>query len=214
MRPLPLVGLKNGQLVAGVYLATDGVKRVDNCKTANGMERDMFDTMTTTKIIGGLCGTFLVFLLGGWVAETIYHSAEEGHGDEIVQGYKIEVADTAAAPVEAAPEVDFAVVMASADAAAGEGLFKNCRACHSLEADKNGAGPSLYGVVGRAVQAAAGFNYSGSLAAVADVWDAEHLNGFLADPKNYAPGTSMSFKGLSKVEDRANLIAYLDSLDG
>jgi cytochrome c len=178
------------------------------------MERDMFDTMTTTKIIGGFCGTFLVFLLGGWAAETIYHSAEGGHGEEHAQGYMIEVAEVGGEAVEAEPEVDFATVMASADAAAGEGVYRNCRSCHAIEAGKNGTGPSLYGVVGRAVSSEAGFTYSGALVAVADVWDVDHLNGFLEDPKGYAPGTKMSFKGLSKAEDRANLIAYLDSLDG
>ncbi len=174
----------------------------------------MFDTMTTTKIIGGFCGTFLVFLLGGWVSETIYHGGG-GHGDDHAQGYVIEVADAAGGePAEPEPEVDFSVLMASADAGAGEKVFKNCRSCHALEAGKNGTGPSLYGVVDRTVGTEADFNYSGALVAVADVWDTDHLNGFLEDPKNYAPGTKMSFKGLSKPEDRANLIAYLDGLDG
>jgi cytochrome c len=203
---------KNGQLVAAVYLATSAVKRVDNLKTANGMERDMFDTMTTTKIIGGFCGTFLVFLLGSWAADTIY-GAEGGHAEGDAQGYMVEVADASAAPAEAAPEVDFAVVMASADAAAGESVFRNCRSCHSIEDGKNGTGPSLYGVVGRQVDTEAGYSYSGALEAVADIWTPEHLNGFLADPKGYAPGTKMGFKGLKKIEDRANIIAYLDSLD-
>ena len=57
------------------------------------------------------------------------------------------------------------------------------------------------------------FEYSGALSEVAVVWDAETMNRFLADPKGYAPGTSMSFNGVRKIEDRANLIAYLDSLD-
>ena len=174
----------------------------------------MFDTMTITKLVGGLCGTLLIFLLGGWAADSIYSSTVEVHGDEQVQGYKIEVAETGAAPVEAAPEVDFSVLMASADAAAGEGVFRNCRSCHSIEAGKNGTGPSLYGVVGRQVDTVAGYAYSGALEEVVDVWDADHLNGFLTNPQGYAPGTKMSFKGLSKAEDRANLIAYLDSLDG
>lgn len=201
-------------MVAGVYLATDGVKRIDNCKTANGMERDMFDTMTMTKLIGGFCGAFLIFLLGGWAAETIYHGAPGGHGEEHAQGYMIEVAEVGAEPAEAEPEVDFATLMASADAAEGEKVFKNCRSCHAIEAGKNGTGPYLHGVVGRQVDTATGYTYSGALEAVVEVWDADHLNGFLADPKGYAPGTKMSFKGISKAEDRANLIAYLDSLDG
>ncbi len=174
----------------------------------------MFDTMTMTKTLGGLFGAFLIFLLGGWASETIYHSAEGGHGDGQVQGYMIAVEDGDAPAAEAEPEVDFAVVLASADATAGEGVWRNCRSCHALEEGKNGTGPSLYGIVGRPVDAIADFNYSGALEAVADVWTPEHLNGFLEDPAGYAPGTKMSFKGISKVEDRANLIAYLDGIGG
>jgi cytochrome c len=74
-------------------------------------------------------------------------------------------------------------------------------------------GPSLYGVVGRDVGSVDGFNYSGSLSAVADVWTPENLNAFLENPRGYAPGTSMSYNGMRNIEDRADLIAYLDSLD-
>ncbi len=70
-----------------------------------------------------------------------------------------------------------------------------------------------YGVVNRDVGTAEGFGYSGSLVAVADVWTPENLDQFLEKPKSFAPGTSMSFAGLKKPADRANLIAYLDSLD-
>lgn len=101
-----------------------------------------------------------------------------------------------------------------ADAAAGERVFRNCRACHSLEDGKNGTGPSLYGVVGRDTGTLDGFNYSGSLVAVVDVWTPEQINDFLVDPKGYAPGTAMGYNGLRSPTDRANLIAYLDALDG
>ena len=175
------------------------------------MGRNMFDTMTLTKIVGGFCGTFLVFLLGGWVAESIYHGGGHGEGE---QAYVIEVPDSAGAEEAVAEvEVPFAEVFAMADASAGEGVFRNCRACHSLEPGQNGTGPTLYGVVGRAVDAVEGYSYSGALEQVADVWDPEHLNGFLENPREYAPGTKMAFNGLRSVEDRANLIAYLDTLD-
>ena len=173
----------------------------------------MFDTMTMTKILGGVCGSLLIFLLGSWVAEEMYHVGGKGHGDgEHAQGYKIEVAE-AGGEVEVVEEVDFSVYMASASVEDGEGLWRNCRSCHALEAGENGTGPTLYGVVGRDVGAVAGYTYSGALVAVADVWDADALNGFLADPKGYAPGTKMGYKGLKKPEDRADLIMYLDSLD-
>ncbi|MCO4847647.1 MAG: cytochrome c family protein [Yoonia sp.] len=173
----------------------------------------MFDTMTMTKVMGGACGALLVFLLGGWASETIYHGGAGGHGDE-VQGYKIEVAEAEGDSAEPEEEIDFAVVMASASASDGEGLWRNCRSCHALDAGNNGVGPSLYGVVNRAVGEEPGFSYSGSLKAVADVWTPENLQAFLENPKGYAPGTAMGYNGMRKVEDRANLIAYLDSLGG
>ena len=67
--------------------------------------------------------------------------------------------------------------------------------------------------MGRDVSSVDGFGYSGALVAVADVWSAENLNAFLENPKGYAPGTAMGYNGMRKIEDRANLIAYLDSLD-
>ena len=176
------------------------------------MERDMFDTMTMTKILGGLCGTLLIFLLGGWAAELIYHGG--GGHDDHEQAYVIEVEGGEAEEVAEEMEVPFEQLYAAATADAGEAVFRNCRACHAVEAGQNGTGPYLHGVVGRAVGAAEGFGYSGALSEAADVWTPEELNAFLEDPKGYAPGTSMSYNGLRDPEDRANLIAYLDSLDG
>ena len=174
----------------------------------------MFDTMTMTKIVGGLCGMFLIFLLGGFFAEFIYHPAES-HDGEQHQAYTIPVegADDHGEE-EMAEAVPFAEVYAAADAAAGEKIFLPCKSCHSVEDGNNGAGPHLFGVVGRPAESVDGFNYSGSLVAVADSWTPENLSGFLENPKSYAPGTKMVFKGMSDVEDRANLIAWLDSLDG
>ncbi len=169
------------------------------------MERDMFDTMTMTKLVGGFCGTFLVFLLGAWLAEEVYHSG--GHYGE--QAYVIEVADAGGEAEEAVEEVPFDVVFASASAADGEGLWRACRSCHALESGQHGTGPALYGVVNRPVQFYDDFNYSGALIEAADVWTPDALNGFLENPRAYAPGTAMSYNGMRSVEDRANLIAYL-----
>ncbi|PVA07487.1 c-type cytochrome [Thalassorhabdomicrobium marinisediminis] len=170
----------------------------------------MFDTMTLTKVIGALCGTLLVFLLGGWAAETIYHGG--GHGEH-EQAYVIPVAggDEGEEPAEEGPA--FEEFYAEASAADGESLWRACSACHQLEDGANGVGPHLYGVVGRDVASVDGFNYSGSLIAVNDVWTPEELNHFLENPRGYAPGTAMTYNGMRKIEDRANLIAYLDSLD-
>ena len=169
----------------------------------------MFDTMTLTKFFGGICGTLLVFLLGGWAAEEIYHAG--GHGD-YAQSYVIPVAAGEAIEEEVEEGPPFAEVFAVADAGAGETLWRACSACHKLEDGANGTGPHLYGVVGRDVGMVAGYNYSGSLKAVNDVWTPDELNLFLENPKGYAPGTAMGYNGMRKIEDRANLIAYLESI--
>ncbi|NNE87927.1 MAG: cytochrome c family protein [Silicimonas sp.] len=171
----------------------------------------MFDTMTMTKLLGGFCGAFLVFLLGGFAAEFIYHQAES-HDGEHHQAYTIDTGAEEA--TEEVAEVPFGEVFASADAAAGERLWRQCQACHKLEQGANGTGPYLTGVVGRQVASAQGYAYSGSLVEVADVWTPENLNGFLANPKGYAPGTKMAYNGMSKIEDRANLIAWLEGQGG
>lgn len=173
----------------------------------------MLDTMTLTKILGAFCGALLIFLLGKWAGETLYHVGAGGHGEEHAMGYAIETGGDGAAD-EPEEEVDFATLLASADAGKGEKVFSKCRACHKVEPGANGTGPTLYGIVGRPVDSVDGFAYSGALEEVADVWTPEHLDGFLANPKGYAPGTKMSFAGLKKPEDRANLIAYLETLGG
>ncbi|MGZ9810964.1 c-type cytochrome [Pseudoroseicyclus sp. H15] len=172
----------------------------------------MFDTMTFTKVLGGFAGTFLVFLLGKWVAEEVYHV---GSHDGDVQAYVVEVPEEGADTGEVADEgPTFEEVYANADPAAGEGVFRNCRSCHSIEPDTNMTGPTLYGVVGRGVDTVAGYSYSGALEEHADVWTPEVLNAFLTDPQGFAPGTKMSYAGLRSIQDRANIIAWLDTLDG
>ncbi len=174
----------------------------------------MFDTMTLTKTVGALCGALLIFLMGNWAAESIY-SMGGGHGDEHAQGYVIDTGAEEggdAASADAGPS--FGELLLAADASKGEKVFGKCKACHKLEKGENATGPYLYDVVGRTVDTAEGFGYSGALEAVADVWTPKNLYAFLENPKGYAPGTTMGFAGLSKSEDRVNLIAYLDEVDG
>ena len=168
----------------------------------------MFDTMTITKAVAGFCSALLIFLVGGWIADTVYLP----HGPAPV-AYVIDTG-AAEAPAEAAePEVvDYDALFAAADPAAGEAQWRNCRACHALEAGRNGTGPYLLGVVGRPIGTAQGFNYSGALNQIGDVWTVERLSLFIENPRGYAPGTTMAFAGIRDRTARVNLIAYINSL--
>ncbi len=161
------------------------------------------DTMEINKIVGAVCGALLLYLGVQFFSSQIFFEAE--HGDEHHYAYSLEVAEEGGEPEE---QVDFATVMAEADPARGERVFNKCKACHALDGS-DGTGPHLNGVVDREVASVAGFNYSGSLKPVADVWSPENLSHFLENPKGFAPGTAMGFAGLRAVEDRAAVIAYL-----
>jgi len=169
--------------------------------------------MTLTKVVGAVCGSLLVLLLGKWAAETLYHVGAGGHGEEHAQAYTIDTGSEEAAGAET-ETVDLVAVLAAGDADKGAKVFSKCSACHKLEKGANATGPYLHGIVGRAVDAAEGFSgYSGALEKVADVWSPEHLYAFLENPKGFAPGTKMAFAGLKKSEDRADLIAYLATIN-
>ena len=92
-------------------------------------------------------------------------------------------------------------------------MFRKCQACHKVEDGQNGVGPHLYGVVGREIAAVDGYSYSDALSGKDGAWDAAALDAFLANPREWAPGTKMSFAGLRKEDERANVIAYLNSID-
>lgn len=166
----------------------------------------MFDTMVITKAVAAFCGALLVFLLGNWAALELYVPRNAN----APQAYII---DTGAddEPVEDVVVLTFDEAYEIADAAAGSRLWSQCRACHALEEGRNGVGPYLYGIVNREIGDVAGFNYSGALSQAGDVWTPEILSAFIENPSGVAPGTSMNFRGISSVEDRANLIAYIES---
>lgn len=169
----------------------------------------MFDTMTLTKAVAGVCGALLIFLLGTWAADTIYGKPKAHGEEEVAQAYSIDTdaAETTEVAAEEAP--DFTAIFAAADAAAGEAVYNKCKACHKLDGT-DGTGPHLNGVVDRAKGSIAGFGYSAAiLALTSETWSQDKLYAFLKNPKGYMPGTKMAFAGLPKSEDRANLIAYL-----
>ncbi|ABD56781.1 c-type cytochrome [Jannaschia sp. CCS1] len=167
----------------------------------------MFDTMTITKVGGAVCAALLVFLLGGWAAEELY--AIDNHSEDHVSGYRIALPDDDSPAAEPEPEIPFEEVYAVADAGAGERLWRQCSACHALNAGQNGVGPYLAGIVDRPKHSADGFDYSDALLALEGAWTPENISSFITNPRAYAPGTSMSYGGMDDVEDRANLIAYL-----
>ena len=119
-----------------------------------------------------------------------------------------------AAPVEgggggeAAKPTNFA----AGDPAKGAETFKKCASCHSItQGGANGVGPNLYGVMGGKHGHMAGFAYSEGMVGKAGVWDFAAMDEWLASPKKYVAGTKMSFAGLSKPEDRADVIAYINA---
>jgi cytochrome c len=101
--------------------------------------------------------------------------------------------------------------LADGDAEAGKKVFNKCKICHTLEAGVNKVGPSLAGIVGRPAGAVEGFKYSEAMTGSGLTWDAATIDQYLADPKGFVPGNKMAFVGLKKEEDRANVIAYLQS---
>lgn len=170
----------------------------------------MLDTMTLTKATAALCIAFLVLLLGSFVGKEIY-KVDGGHGD-VEYAYAIDTGVEEVADDE--PEIDFNEVFASADAAAGEKLWRPCAACHKLEDGANGTGPHLFNVVGRDKGAVGEYSYSDAMASQEGAWTPENLNAFLESPREYTPGTKMSYNGMRDVEDRANLIAWLQGQGG
>ena len=123
-------------------------------------------------------------------------------------GYPIEGVVLDGGAAEADKPIDFSV----ADAVKGEQVFKKCAACHNADpGGANALGPALHGAMGGPIAAKAGFAYSDALKSVGGTWGWDNMSAWLANPKKFAPGNKMTFAGLSNPEERANLIAFLNS---
>jgi len=160
---------------------------------------DRFNTIAGWVLFAGIVA------LGGSILSTELFKSHEVHG-----GYPVEGA--AEEGGAAAAEEPFVVYMAKADAAKGEQVFKKCTACHN--ADQGGAnalGPNLWGIMGEPVGKGHGFAFSPALAGKGGTWTFDSLSEWLSSPKKFAPGTKMTFAGLSKPEDRANVMAFLNT---
>ena len=105
--------------------------------------------------------------------------------------------------------------LADGDAAKGEKVFNKCKACHAADSETNKVGPYLKGVIGRKIASVEGYKYSDSMkefAASHDVWDDATFLEYITDPKKDVPKTKMAFAGIKKEDQRADLLAYLKTM--
>lgn len=170
------------------------------------------------KIAGAVLLAGVIAMFCGITAEGLYAAGEGEHGAEAKRGYTIAGAETAApaggAAVAEEKPVEIEDFMKKADAKAGEGIAKKCTACHTFDkGGKNGVGPNQFGLVGSHFAHKDDYTYSAALLAMKDKkWTPQALSDFLANPKKYIAGNKMSFAGIKDPQERANLIAYLNTL--
>lgn len=173
------------------------------------------DSTDFNKIAGGVIGAFLLFLLLHFAAGKIYDTRPtHAHDEPLAFALEVESDEPDPKGGKNEPAVDYAALVAKADLANGEKLFRKCKSCHKLEDGANGVGPTLWGVVGRDIASAAGFGYSGALTGLEGDWTLTAMSGFLKNPKEYAKGNKMAFGGIKDAQDRVDLIAYLNQADG
>ncbi|MFZ4540692.1 MAG: c-type cytochrome [Rickettsiales bacterium] len=177
----------------------------------------MSSNLNLNKAAAAIVLAGLIGMVTGKVTDFLYYGSiehETQHAEGEKRGYAIEVveapANGSAAPTGAA---DLSALYATADVKAGEDLFnKKCTTCH--DGSKGGAnkiGPHLYGVVNRKIASIGDFNYSASMKSHGDKnWNFDELNHFLWGPAKWVKGTMMSFAGVQKDQDRANLIAFMN----
>lgn len=176
------------------------------------------------KIFGALLATALgLFALHELSGAVFSGSSEGGHGEEHAEAtslseemcekfaYCVEVAGSGGGAEEEEEVFDLGLLLASADAAKGERVFKaQCSTCHTIEAGgANGTGPNLHNTVGAEFGHVESFAYSAAFQATDGTWTYEALNDWLYAPASYVRGTAMSFAGLRRDPDRMNVIAYL-----
>ena len=162
---------------------------------------DRFNTIAGWVLFAGI-----VALGSSIVAGELFHSERPEQMAYPIAGVEQEGGEGAAAeqPIE--------FYLAKADPAKGQQVFNKCAACHN--ADKGGAnqlGPNLWGVLGEPVGQGRGFAFSDALAKKGGTWNWDNLAQWLNSPKAFAPGTKMTFAGLSNPQDRADVIAFLNA---
>jgi cytochrome c len=168
------------------------------------------DSFELNKILGAILATCLGLLTVNLAAGAIFTP-----GKMAKPGYEIAVQEARpggpAQPAE--PVIPIEQLLAKADVARGENSAKKCAACHTFnKGGRNLVGPNLWGVVGRARASEAGFNYSAAMKAKGGNWTIDDLNQFIQAPRATIPGTNMTFAGISRGSERADVLAYLNSL--
>jgi len=161
------------------------------------------------KMAGALLAAALLLMVINEIGNILVKPTEleKSVAGIVLDGATSEKAESSDAKAEEGPSLG--TLLAAGDAEAGKKVAKKCTACHSF--DKGGKakiGPNLYNVPGKDI-ASGGFKFSSALAGIEGNWSYENLDAFLASPKTFAKGTKMSFAGLKKATDRANIIAYL-----
>lgn len=169
------------------------------------------DSFELNKILGAVLGTCLFLLAVNIAAGAIFAPVKPAK-----PGYEITLQDQPARKdqkVPAEPEVPIEQLLAKADLGRGENSAKKCAACHTFnKGGRNLVGPNLWGIIGRPKASEAGFNYSAAMKSKGGNWTIEELNQFINNPKGVVPGTNMTFGGIQRPSERADLIAYLNSL--
>jgi cytochrome c len=166
------------------------------------------DSFEFNKIIGAVLATGLCLVALNITAEAIFAPHPPAK-----PGFEIDIKPQAPAAGPAAPEEPIEKLLANATVDRGQTVAKQCATCHTFQkGGPNGIGPNLYGVVGRPRASEPGFSYSDAMKAKGGEWTIDDLNKFLTNPKEFIPGTKMTFAGLPRGNQRADAIAYLNSL--